>query len=196
MTSILQSSFLGFLTGSVLGGFVKSREAYLNYMENNQASTFTSHLDAKRKLQDQVGLSFAKGAFRWGWRLALFTGSYVAITTSIAVYRGKSSVIEYIAAASTAGAMYKINSGLRGITAGGILGAGLGGIAGLVSLAILKLSGTTMEEVRYWQYQWKVERDETINAAKLKNSPHEQDPLLVAHEETLAVKDIKLDSIK
>lgn len=40
-----------------------------------------------------------------------------------------------------------------------VAGSVLGGIAGLVSLSILKFSGMTMEEVRYWQYQWKEDRN-------------------------------------
>lgn len=38
---------MGFLTGAVYGGFVQSRAAYLEFMENNQATAFKSHLDAK-----------------------------------------------------------------------------------------------------------------------------------------------------
>jgi hypothetical protein len=43
-----------------------------------------------------------------------------------------------------------------------VLGGVLGGIAGLVSLSILKLSGMSMEEVRYWQYQWKEDRNRSV----------------------------------
>lgn len=83
------------------------------------------------------------------------------------------------------------------MTVGGLLGCGLGGLAGLCSLLILKASGTSMEEVRYWQYNWKRERDEIVRAAELvsrnykslfiqilktkclqSNSPTEKDPLL------------------
>lgn len=52
--------------------------------------------------------------------------------------------------------------GLKGMTAGGIVGGFLGGIGGAVSLLILKLSGTSMEETRYWQYKWRSNRDEAI----------------------------------
>lgn len=93
---------MGFLTGAVYGGFIHSRLAYLNFMDNNQATAFKSHFDAKvkpvstcpelrvhpilsiyrdsssqKKLQDLVTINFAKGAFKWGWRLGLFTSAYV-----------------------------------------------------------------------------------------------------------------------
>lgn len=63
--------------------------------------------------------------------------------------------------------MYKFNSGLRGMAAGGILGCGLGGLAGVISLMVLKASGTSMEEIRYWQYNWKRERDQNKLAAEI-----------------------------
>ncbi|KAJ6640224.1 hypothetical protein Bhyg_12974 [Pseudolycoriella hygida] len=183
LNSVHQSAFLGFLTGVVMGGFIHSREAYVNFMENNQATSFKSHFDAKKKLQDAVTISFAKGAVRWGWRLALFTGSYTAISTIISVYRGKSSIYEYVTAGSVVGSAFKINMGLRGMAAGGLVGGGLGGIAGLLSLILLRASGRSMEQVRYWQYNWRKNRDENIRMAELNNSLTEKDPMLVERNE-------------
>lgn len=60
--------------------------------------------------------------------------------------------------------------GPKGMVAGGLVGGVFGTVAGVVSLGILKLSGRSMEEVRYWQYKWKLDRYETINEAmKVKN---------------------------
>lgn len=51
------------------------------------------------------------------------------------------------------------------MAAGGIVGGTLGGIAGVVSLLLLKASGTSMEEVRYWQHKWRLDRDDSIREA-------------------------------
>lgn len=48
--------------------------------------------------------------------------------------------------------------GPRAILVGGGLGTLLGAVAGGVSLGILKLTGISMEEVRYWQYKFHEER--------------------------------------
>lgn len=80
----------------------------------------------------------------------------------MAVYRNKSSIVEYLAAGGITGSLYKVNMGLRGMAVGGILGGALGGVAGLLSLLVLRLSGTSMEEVRYWQYKWRLDREKTI----------------------------------
>lgn len=83
----------------------------------------------------------------------------------MAVYRGKSSIYEYLTAGTVTGSLYKMNMGLRGMAVGGLLGGGLGAVAGIVSLIVLNLSGRSMEEVRYWQYQWKTNRDANIRGA-------------------------------
>lgn len=71
-------------------------------------------------------------------------------------------MIEYITAGVVTGGTYKFNMGLRGMAAGAIVGGGLGTIAGGLSLLILKSTGMTMEEVRYWQYKWRSSRDDAI----------------------------------
>lgn len=195
VNSIYQAGFLGFLVGACYGGFINSRVAYVNFMERNQATAFKSSFEAKRKLQDQVTVTFAKGAFKWGWRLALFTTSYIGIQTVISVYRGKSSIYEYLAAGGTTGALYKFSMGPKGMVSGGLVGMTLGGIAGLASLAILKASGTTMEEVRFWQYKWRASRDEAINESFKKQTPAEADRLMEGHHEKFGTTNLSLDNI-
>lgn len=106
----------------------------------------------------------------------------------MAIYRGKSSMYEYITAGAVTGGVYKFNMGLRGIAAGAIVGGALGTIAGGVSLAILKTTGMTMEEVRYWQYKWRSSRDDAIQDTfreTFKNDSERNDALIVQHDEKL-----------
>lgn len=113
----------------------------------------------------------------------------------IAVYRGKSSMIEYIAAGAFAGGTYKFNLGLRGMAAGMIVGGGLGTIGGAVSLLILRSTGMTMEEVRYWQYKWRSNRDDAINDSfkfQMKSTEF-HDPLMELHDQKPEVTAAKLD---
>ena len=71
--------------------------------------------------------------------LQMFTStSCRSITTVIAVYRGKSSMYEYIAAGLITGGCYKTNMGLKGMAAGGLVGGALGTIAGGLSLGPIK----------------------------------------------------------
>ncbi|XP_064551060.1 RPII140-upstream gene protein [Drosophila montana] len=195
LNSIYQVGFLGFLVGAIYGGVTQSRVSYINFMENNQATAFKSHFDAKKKLQDQFTVNFAKGGFKWGWRVALFSTSYFGIITCISVYRGKSSIYEYLAAGSLTGALYKVNLGLRGMAAGGIIGGFMGGVAGVASLLLMKASGTSMEEVRYWQYKWRLQRDDTIQQA-FKNQAQKDAPELFTAHDTRVGESVTLDSVK
>ncbi|KAH8388360.1 hypothetical protein KR093_005109 [Drosophila rubida] len=195
LNSIYQAGFLGFLVGAIYGGVTQSRVGYMNFMENNQATAFKSHLDAKKKLQDQFTVNFAKGGFKWGWRVGLFTTSYFGIITLISVYRGKSAIYEYLAAGSITGAVYKLNLGLRGMASGGIIGGFMGGVAGVASLLLMKASGTSMEEVRYWQYKWRVQRDDTINQAFKNQAQKDAPELFKAHDDRVGEK-ISLDPVK
>lgn len=95
---------------------------------------------------------------------------FSGIITTISVYRGKSSIYEYLTAGTITGSIYKVNMGLRGMAVGGLLGGSLGGIAGLISLLVMQLSGTSMEEVRYWQYKWRANRDANIKGASRVNT--------------------------
>ncbi|KAH8284162.1 hypothetical protein KR054_011629 [Drosophila jambulina] len=198
LNSIYQAGFLGFLIGAIYGGVTQSRAGYMNFMENNQATAFKSHFDAKKKLQDQFTVNFAKGGFKWGWRVGLFTTSYFGIITCISVYRGKSSIYEYLAAGSLTGSLYKMNLGLRGMAAGGIIGGFLGGVAGATSLLLMKASGTSMEEVRYWQYKWRLERDDNIQQAVKKMTAGEEPELFKVHDQKMPEEQpqVSLESVK
>ncbi|EDW81658.1 uncharacterized protein Dwil_GK10906 [Drosophila willistoni] len=195
LNSIYQAGFLGFLIGAIYGGVTQSRAGYIDFMENNQATAFKSHFDAKKKMQDQFTVNFAKGGFKWGWRVGLFTTSYFGIITCISVYRDKSSIYEYLAAGSITGSLYKMNLGLRGMAAGGIIGGFLGGVAGVTSLLIMKASGTSMEEVRYWQYKWRLERDDTIQQAIKKQGDKDTSDLVKSHDSRVG-EQINLESVK
>lgn len=106
------------------------------------------------------------------------------MTTIISVYRGKSSIIEYAVAGACTGSIYKFNLGLRGIAAGSLVGGSLGTIAGLVSLMLLKATGTTMEEVQFYQYKWRENRDNNIREGlkkEVEGTEHD-DELIKLHD--------------
>lgn len=115
----------------------------------------------------------------------------------MSVYRGKSSIWEYIAAGSSTGALFRMNMGLRGMAAGAVVGGGLGIFAGGMSMGVMKLSGTSMEEVRYWQYKWHKSRIDLEQAGYAKQAQSDNpNPLLDAHHELVGEKKLTLEDIK
>ncbi|KAK7075645.1 Complex I assembly factor timmdc1, mitochondrial [Halocaridina rubra] len=191
LQTVTQSGIMGFFTGSVIGGTIHSRENYMKFMERNQASAFYSHLDAKKRLQDKVMTGFFRGAWMWGWRLGLFTLSITFFTTTFSVYRGKSSLLEYITGGALAGSLYKFKQGPKPMISGCIIGGGLGTIAGCVSLGVLYLTGTSMEEVRYWQYKWKEEKQDATLQKFREKRQRDMNILMVTHEENATSEFLK-----
>ncbi len=64
-------------------------------------------------------------------------------------------MFEYSAGGLLAGTMYKLPMGPKAMLSGGLAGAALGTVAGGISLGIMKLTGTTTEDIRYWKKGWR-----------------------------------------
>lgn len=59
------------------------------------------------------------------------------------------------------------------MAAGTVIGCVMGAIAGTASVGLLKLTGRDMNEIRYWQYRWKEEREAMIRAGMEKQMDKE-----------------------
>ncbi|CAF4776373.1 unnamed protein product [Pieris macdunnoughi] len=186
--NVIQASLFGAFVGVCYGGFLKSKDAYISFLENNQATIFKSTFEAKRKLQDYVTIAFAKGAVRWGWRLFIFTGMYTLIATTISIYRDKNSVLEYVVAGAVTGSLYKVNLGLAATLVGAGLGAALSLIAGIVIIGILKISGVSMADIRRSLYGLKEMREEQYNQGVEKHAKEKHDNLTKHHDQLVESK--------
>ena len=83
------------------------------------------------------------------------------------------------------------------MAAGGIIGGVLGGIAGGASLALLYLSGTSMEDIRYWQYKWRLDRDQQISEAIKSQVEEEKKSFELIKEHDMKVgEEISLENVK
>lgn len=51
--------------------------------------------------------------------------------------------------------MYKLPMGPKAMVSGGIAGAAMGTVAGVLTVGLMKISGTTTEDLRYWKKGWK-----------------------------------------
>ncbi|XP_041976650.1 RPII140-upstream gene protein [Aricia agestis] len=186
--TIGQATTFGLFLGAMFGGVVKSRHAYITFIENNQATIFHSTKEAQKKLQDQVTLSFAKGAYHWGWRLGLFSGMFSFIATSISVYRDDSTIVEYVIAGAMTGALYKANLGTAAMLVGGLLGGVLSTVGGLVILGLLKISGLSMAEIRASLYRIREARQEQMNQGAEKTATEKHDDLTRHHDKIIEQK--------
>ncbi|XP_028179026.1 RPII140-upstream gene protein [Ostrinia nubilalis] len=188
MNQVAQAAMFGTFIGGCMGGFVKSRNAYLYFIETNQATIFTSTMQAKKKLQDYVTVAFAKGACQWGWRLGIFSGMFSLIATTISVYRDDTSLVEYITAGAITGGLYKANLGLAATFVGAGLGAALSTIAGLAILGVLKITGVSMEDIRQALYKLREVREDQLNQAIEKSAKIKNDDLTRHHDQLVLEK--------
>lgn len=197
MNTVLQSSLCGAFIGACMGGFVSSRVAYINFIENNQATIFKSTAEAKKRLQDYVTVAFAKGAYKWGWRLCFFTGVFSLTSTVVSVYRGDTSLIEYVSAGALTGALYKIDMGLAAILVGAGLGTVLSTAAGLMIIGVLKITGINMQDIRKALYKLKEDREDQMHQALEKSATIKNDKLTDHHKQLiLEGGEKKMDDIK
>lgn len=120
--------------------------------------------------------------------------NFRALSTSISVYRGKSGVLEHTIAGFVAGASYKFKLGPAAMLVGGGLGMALGTFAGFMQYSFLTATGRTMEEVRYWNYNWVSKRSEKWNQGMDEHKAKED--LLLVKERNLKTNLQSLDSMK
>ncbi|KAK9881748.1 hypothetical protein WA026_017269 [Henosepilachna vigintioctopunctata] len=151
MKTISQTAMLSSFIGFLFGSFMSTRTTYSDFMRNHTATSFTSHFEAKKKLQDAMTKSVGRGGWKWCWRLCLFSTTYVGLSTMISVYRGKNGILEFILAGTATGALYKWQMGPKGWIVGAVVGSFLGLTSGAVTYGILELTGQTMDEVRIHQ---------------------------------------------
>jgi len=186
LNSVLQATFTAGVIGAMYGGIIRARTSYLTFLETNEASIFKTPLDAKKKLQDRVTMGFSKGAFQCGWRFAAFTFSYCGLATAISVYRGKTSMYEYMVGGAVTGVLYKANMGVRGIVVGGGLGLILGTVSGAATVFLLRITGKSMEELRYWQNNIQTSRSRAVDRIMEHTATEKPMPLLDEHDRVLA----------
>ncbi|KAL4708375.1 hypothetical protein ACJJTC_019611 [Scirpophaga incertulas] len=192
----MQASLCGAFIGACFGGFIKSKSAYIYFMESNQATAFQSTRDAQKKLQDCVTLAFARGAYQWGWKLGFFSGTFNLIATTISVYKGDTSLVQYITAGAVTGGLFKANLGLGATLVGMGLGAALSTFGGLAVLGILKVTGASMDDIRKAMASINTARKDQFNQALEKSAKIKNDDITRHHDSIVAkLGEKKLDEL-
>lgn len=68
---------LSVLCGVIVGAYLHGQKSWLDFMENNQATQFANHLDARRKLQDTVTMNMGRGALKYGIKIGGFASLFM-----------------------------------------------------------------------------------------------------------------------
>ncbi|XP_067685050.1 RPII140-upstream gene protein-like [Haliotis asinina] len=144
-----QTALITFLITSFIGG----RHAREEFVRKHQATVFSTRFRAFRALQDSVFLRSLLDGGKWTAKVSLFTVSLLGISQSIAVYRNKSSPLEYSVGLGITAALLKCNLGLKGMFAGGVFGAVMGLVGGTAIWGAMYALNETQEQRNYWKVQ-------------------------------------------
>ena len=147
LQAIITSTVTAVIGGFLFGGLMQARHVPETFIAENQASQFNSRIDAQRQMQYKFAMAFMKGGTNVAIKLGLFCFLFSASSTCLYVYRGKFELINFTSAGALTGCLYKLNMGIKGALAGSFVGTTLGTVYGCLTLGLLYITGTKIEEV-------------------------------------------------
>ncbi|XP_011796015.1 PREDICTED: complex I assembly factor TIMMDC1, mitochondrial [Colobus angolensis palliatus] len=172
--------------GWVYGGIPAFIHAKRQYIEQSQAEIYHNRFDALQSAHRAATRGFIRYGWRWSWRTVAFVTIFNTVSTSLNVYRNKDALSHFVIAGAVTGSLFRINLGLHGLLAGGIIGALLGTPVGGLLMAFQKYSGETIQErkqknrkalhelkLEEWKARLQVTEDlsEKIESSLQKNEP-------------------------
>lgn len=174
------------ILGWVYGGIPAFIHAKRQYIEQSQAEIYHNRFDAVQSAHRAATRGFIRYGWRWSWRTAAFVTIFNTVSTSLNIYRNKDALSHFVIAGAVTGSLFRINLGLRGLVAGGIIGALLGTPVGGLLMAFQKYSGETIQErkqknrkalhelkLKEWKARLQLTEDltEKIESSLQKNEP-------------------------
>ncbi|XP_021118896.1 complex I assembly factor TIMMDC1, mitochondrial isoform X2 [Heterocephalus glaber] len=126
LVNIFRSAVSAGIIGCVYGGVPAFIHAKQRYIEQSQAETYHNQFDAVQSVHRAATRGFLRYGWRWSWRTAAFVTVFNSVNTGLTVYRNKNALSHFVVAGAVTGSLFRINLGLRGLVAGGIIGALLG----------------------------------------------------------------------
>lgn len=167
LTGMIMTIF--FIT-MVFGG-AKGREEFIR---KNKATVFLTKGIATRQLMDAIFIESLKGGFYWTLRFGFFATVMLTVSEAVAIYRNKTSPMEYTAAGAVAGSIIKSNLGPKGMVSGGVIGSLIGLVLGLGITQVARYVEDTQEHRHFKNIQTQLLEDIELRGS-LKKSPVSED---------------------
>ncbi|XP_047420821.1 complex I assembly factor TIMMDC1, mitochondrial [Sciurus carolinensis] len=134
------------IIGWAYGGIPAFIHAKRRYIEQSQAEIYHNRFDAVQSAHRAATRGFIRYGWRWSWRTAMFVTIFNSVNTGLTVYQNKNALSHFVIAGAVTGGLFRINLGIRGLVAGGIIGALLGTPVGGLFMALQKYFGETVQE--------------------------------------------------
>ncbi|KAK6175626.1 hypothetical protein SNE40_014042 [Patella caerulea] len=135
----------------ILASYLASKNYKDEFARKHQATVYSSRFQAMRRFNDAIMVEGIKEGSRMALRATAFTGLFIGTSQAIAVYRNKSSPLEYTIGCVVSCGILRASMGLKGMIAGGAFGAVVGSVAGCLLYGILYSLNETQENRHYWQ---------------------------------------------
>lgn len=146
LENIYRATISGAIIGWVYGGIPAFINAKQRYIDQSQAEVYHNRFDAVQSAHRAATRGFIRYGWRWSWRTAVFATVFNTVNTSLNVYRNKNTLSHFVVAGAVTGSLFRINLGLRGLVAGGVIGALLGTPVGSLMMVVQKYCGETIQE--------------------------------------------------
>lgn len=146
LENIYRATLSAGIIGWAYGGIPAFVHAKQQYIEQSQAQIYHNRFDAVQSAHRAATRGFIRYGWRWSWRTALFVTIFNTVNTSLNVYRNENALSHFVIAGAVTGGIFRINLGLRGLVAGGVIGALLGTPLGGLVVLLQKYCGETLQE--------------------------------------------------
>lgn len=134
------------IIGWAYGGIPAFIYAKKRYIEQSQGEMYHNRFDAVQSAHRAATRGFIRYGWRWSWRTAVFVTIFNTVNTGLTVYRNKNSLSHFVIAGAVTGGLFRVNLGIRGLVAGGIIGALLGTPMGSLMMALQAYCDETVQE--------------------------------------------------
>ncbi|NXE14498.1 TIDC1 factor, partial [Lophotis ruficrista] len=146
--NIVKSAFTAGLVGWLYGGLPAFHQARKAFIATSHGELFHNRADAVQSAHRAGLRSFIRYGWRWSWRVAAFVAIFNTVSTSLSVYRNKTTISNFASAGAFTGALFRMHLGLQGLAGGFVFGAVFGIPAGGLLMIMQKLAGETLQEKR------------------------------------------------
>ncbi|KAM9224939.1 complex I assembly factor TIMMDC1, mitochondrial isoform 1-T1 [Dugong dugon] len=148
LQNIYRAAISAGIIGFAYGGIPAFIHAKQRYIEQSQAEIYHNRFDAVQSAHRAATRGFIRYGWRWSWRTTVFVTIFNTVNTGLNVYRNKNAMSHFVIAGAVTGSLFRINLGLHGLVAGGIIGALLGTPVGSLLMTLQKYCGESVQERR------------------------------------------------
>jgi len=154
LNQVFECTLASTFAGGVVGSYIDSQRDLKIFLERNKHEMFKHPRIAQAALREKLMLSYMRGFARLGTRTGSMAFVYVSVAQSLATLRNYVNPLDHAIGGATMGIVYKMNMGLKGMAAGGIVGGLLGLQGGCAWWLMHYVSGETVEQKWRREFQY------------------------------------------